>query len=269
MTLRSNSVFFISGGAHGIGRRTAELAVNKGHRAVIADIDWGKAAEVAEILGAPALAVRLDVCQSDAWMDALDEARTHFGKVDVLINNAGVMKPGFFLDQADQDLRQMMEVNLWGLTCGLQAGARLFLEQGSGHLITIGSMASFVSLKGQAFYSATKHAVRSLHYAFAQELSETPIRFSIIHPGSTETHMLEVQVGQDSAVLSFAEPTLQPERIAEAILRAAERGSKEVIIPSVKGFFSRILGVFPGLLSRALASQWERGRDKMRQRMGE
>jgi NADP-dependent 3-hydroxy acid dehydrogenase YdfG len=267
MSLKPNSIFFITGAANGIGRKTAELVVRKGHKVIIADIEGDAARATAKALGENAVHMTLDVRDSGDWAETLNVARTQHERIDVIINNAGVMNTGFLLDQTDEEIRQMMDVNLWGLTCGLRAGAKFFKEQGNGHLITIGSMASFVSLKGQAFYSATKHAARSIHYGFAMEMEDTPIKFSIIHPGSVETRMLEKQVGEPAAVLSFAEPTLQPERIAAAVYRAADTGAAEIIIPPLKGFFSRIVGVFPGFLSSALRGQWERGRKKMNTRM--
>ena len=164
MSLKPNSVFFITGAANGIGRKTAELVVSKGHRVVIADIEADMASELSKSLGENAWAMAFDVRDCQAWADALEKARVHFGGIDVLVNNAGVMNTGFLLDQTDDEIRQMMDVNFWGLTCGLRSGARFFKEQGFGHLITMGSMASFVSLKGQAFYSATKNTrcVRSI-----------------------------------------------------------------------------------------------------------
>lgn len=267
MSLKKESVFFITGGANGIGRKTAELVIARGHSVVIADIEFETAKILAESLGDKALPLELDVRDPVAWEKAIEKAVEHFGKIDVLVNNAGVLIPGFLIDMSNDDIREMMDVNLWGLTCGLRAGARLFLKQNWGHLVTIGSMASLVSLKGQAFYSATKHGARSVHYAFAMELEDTPIKFSIIHPGSVETRMLERQVGEEASSLSFAEPTIQPELIAKAVLRAAETGVKEQIIPPLKGFFSRFVGIFPQFLSSALGGQWERGRKKMILRM--
>jgi NAD(P)-dependent dehydrogenase (short-subunit alcohol dehydrogenase family) len=265
--LNPNTVFFITGGANGIGRATAELVVARGHRVVIADIDQVAAQGAGKALGLKALVLTLDVRRAETWPGALEAAQAHFGKIDVLVNNAGVMHTGFFIDQSDDAIREMMEVNFWGLACGLRAGTAFFKEQGFGHLVTIGSMASFVSLKGQSFYSATKHAVRSLHYGFAQELENPAIRFSIIHPGSVETRMLAKQVGEEAAVLSFAEPTLQPETVAKAVYRAVEGGIPEILIPAGKGFFSRFVGIFPGFLARALGGQWERGRTKMLERV--
>jgi short-subunit dehydrogenase len=234
---------------------------------VIADINLEAAQASAHSLGKNALPLPLDVRRTDDWVEALEEARRNFGKVDVLINNAGVMHTGFLMDQTDEAIREMMEVNFWGVACGLRAGMRFFQTQGYGHLVTIGSMASFISLKGQSFYSATKHAVRSLHYGLAQEVDDPLIQFSIIHPGSVETAMLAKQVGEEAAVLSFAEKTLHPETIAKAVLQAAENGRREIIIPPFKGFFSRLVGVFPGFLTKALSSQWEKGREKMMERV--
>ena len=265
--LNPDSIFFITGGGNGIGKATAELAVNKGHSVVIADINQDAAEEAVHSLGEKALSLKLDVRQATDWTEVLETAQRHYGKIDVLVNNPGVMHTRFLMDQPDEAIRQMMEVNFWGLACGLRAGMRFFNTQGYGHLITIGSMASFVSLKGQSFNLATKHAVRSLHYGFAQEVDDQRIKFSIIHPGSVETAMLVKQVGEEAAVLSCAELTLQPETVAEAVFRAAENEQKEILIPPGKGFFSRFVGIFPGFLNSALGSQWERGKAKMMERV--
>jgi len=262
MALTSGSVFFITGGARGIGGATAALAVKAGHKVIIADKDYTAALAHAEALGDTARAVELDVTKADQWAGALTYAKDQFGTIDVLVNNAGLMVPGYFLDQSPEQFKAVLDVNVYGAALGLHAGTQFMLEQGGGHIITLGSMASFVSLKGQSFYSASKHAVRSLVYGFEQEIKDTPVTLSLVHPAAVETDMLAVQVGHEANALSFAQPTLTPEKVAEKIVALADKPKREVVIPGSQSFFVRILGVFPTLLNMALSSQWSGGNKK-------
>lgn len=262
----ASKVLFITGAGAGIGAETARAAVRAGHRVALADLDEAGLGETARAVGEAGHALRLDIRDPAAWEEALATARSLFGRVDVLLNNAGVHAPGFLLDQPEEQLVRMAEVNLLGLAHGLRAGARFFLEQGSGHLITMSSQASFVPLKGQAFYSATKHGARALHYAAAMELADAPIRMTIIHPGAVDTGMVDRQVGHKASALTFAEPLVPPEKVAETVLRAIDRPGGEFLVPGHQAFFVRLLGVFPGLLNLALKGAWARGEKTMNAR---
>lgn len=265
MTLKAGSVFFITGGARGIGGATASQAIQAGHKVVIADMNYAGALAHAESLGDNARAIELDVRDPAQWAGALDYAQQQFGTIDVLVNNAGMMVPGYFIDQSPQDLKTELDVNVYGAALGLQIGTKLMIEQGHGHIITLGSMASFVSLRGQSFYSATKHAVRSLVYGFEQEIKDTPVTLSLVHPGAVETAMLETQIGHEANSLSFAQSTLTPEKVATKIIALANKPKREAVIPASQNFVVRILGVFPTLLNMALSSQWK-GANKARQK---
>lgn len=262
MALKQGSVFFITGGARGIGGATATLAVKAGHKVVIADKDFDAALAHANALGDLARAIELDVTDATQWDGALAYATEQFGSVDVLVNNAGMMVPGYFLDASPDQLKAMLDVNVYGAALGLHAATKLMLDQGHGHIITLGSMASFVSLRGQCFYSASKHAVRSLVYGFEQEIKDTPVKLSLVHPAAVETNMLAVQVGHEANALSFAQPTLTPDKVAEKIIGLANKPKREVVIPGSQNIPVRILGVFPTLLNMALSSQWKGGTKK-------
>lgn len=261
--LTQSTAVFITGAAGGIGSATARLFIENGHKVAVADLDYAAAETLADALGPDAQAIPLDVTSPSSWNGALSQAQECFGRIDIIVNNAGLLDPGYLRDHRQQALEAMIAVNLTGVANGFRAGARLFEAQGSGHFITLGSMTAFVALKGQAVYSATKHGVRALHYAFAMEMAETPVRFSIIHPGTVKTPLFERQKGIESSALSFAEPPIAPVRIAKAIFKAAQTGARERIIPGPQGFFARFIGIFPGLLAAALKGAWLRGLVRM------
>ena len=250
--MRSGTVFFVTGAAHGIGAAFARLAVGRACRGALADVDVGAARALAAELGERACAVELDVADASAWEGALDAAWKEFGRVDVLVNNAGLLHCGRLLEQSTEELRHMCEVNLLGVAHGLRAGVPRLVRQGAGHVVDVASLAAFVPMKGQAFYAATKHAVRALHHGFAMEQAGGPVSFTLVCPAAVETAMLHQQVDADSNAVAFAKPALRAEAVAEAIWRAAERRPREILLPAVSGLGARLVGIFPALLAAAM-----------------
>ena len=249
--LRPGSVFAVTGAAHGIGARTAALVVARGHRAALCDVDTEAADSLAARLGPSAHAVPLDVRDPDAWAKALDAVFARFGGLDVLVQNAGLLHGGRLLEQSPEQLRHMADVNLFGVAHGLRAAVPRLRDQGHGHVVTVASLAAYVPLKGQAFYSATKHAVRALHHAFALEQAGGPVTFTLVCPANVDTALWQQQVVSDANAMSFVKPPLSPERVAEAIWRAAERRPRELLVPFGDGLGAKLMGAFPGLLAFA------------------
>jgi NADP-dependent 3-hydroxy acid dehydrogenase YdfG len=248
--MRPDAVFFVTGAAHGIGAAFARLAIGRGAQLALADVDEASARALAGTLGVGAHAVALDVRDEGAWERALDEAWTRFGRVDVVVNNAGLLHGGNLLEQSAAQLRHMLDVNLLGVAYGLRAAVPRLARQGGGHIVDVASLAAYVPLKGQAFYSATKHAVRALHHAFALEQAGGPVSFTLVCPGAVDTAMLRQQVGADSNAVAFAGRALTAERVAEGLWRAAERRPRELLLPAAGGLGARLLGVCPALLAR-------------------
>lgn len=247
--MRPDAVFFVTGAAHGIGAAFARLAIERGAQVVLADVDEASARALAGALGGRAHAVVLDVRDAAAWERALDEAWARFGRVDVVVNNAGLIRGGTLLEQSADELRDMLDVNLIGVTNGLRAAVPRLARQGGGHVVDVASLAAYVPLKGQAFYSATKHAVRALHHAFALEQAGGPVSFTLVCPGAVDTRMLRGQIGADSNALAFAGRALTAEEVAEGLWRAAARRPREILLPAAGGTGARLLGVFPALLA--------------------
>jgi NADP-dependent 3-hydroxy acid dehydrogenase YdfG len=247
--MRADAVFFVTGAAHGIGAAFARLAVARGRRVVLADVDLDAARALAASLGERACAVALDVRDEAAWERALDAAWARFGRVDVLVNNAGLLHGGRLLEQSLEELRHMADVNFFGVALGLRAAVPRLARQGGGHVVDVGSLASYLPLKGQAFYSATKHAVKALHHGFALEQAGGPVTFTLVCPAAVDTAMLRQQIGADSNAIAFAGRPLSPEQVALGIWRAADRRPRELLLPAAGGFGARLLGSFPALLA--------------------
>ena len=180
----------ITGAASGIGAATAQLAAERGHRVVLADVDLAGAEALAGRLGPPALAVALDVREGAQWDAALQAAVAAFGRLDVLVNNAGIIHTGYARDLTMAQHRDMVEVNYLGVVGGVMAALPLMREQGHGHIVDVCSMTSFMPLTGYATYGGTKHAMRAFHHSVAIEERRGPVAFTIIHPPSVRTPML-------------------------------------------------------------------------------
>lgn len=255
--MKPNSIFFITGGAHGIGAATAELAVARGHAVLVCDVDREAAASLCKRLGERSHAIHLDVRDPESWERSLDEAWERFSAVDVLVNNAGLIHSGWLRDQSLEQIEHMVDVNLLGLIKGVRAALPRLAAQGHGHVVNVASLASFAPLKGQTVYAATKHAARAFHHGVALESEDLPVTFSLVCPGAVDTGMLRHQISHDSNAVSFASRALTPQQVARAIYRAAEKRPSEILLPRLQGNALRFAGVLPSLVG-LIARQAER-----------
>ena len=180
-------VALISGGARGMGAEEARIFAREGAKVVIGDIseDEGKAveAQISEA-GGQAVFVRLDVTQESDWTSAVDQAVSPFGKLDVLVNNAGVSSRAFTDDTGIDAWDKIMEVNSKGVFLGTRAAVPKMLEAGGGSIINISSIMGLVgSAGGHPAYNASKGAVRIFSKAMAVRHGKDNIRVNSVHPG--------------------------------------------------------------------------------------
>ena len=180
-------VALISGGARGMGAEEARIFAREGAKVVIGDIseDEGKAveAQISEA-GGQALFVRLDVTQESDWTSAVDQAVSRFGKLDVLVNNAGISSRAFTDDIGIDAWDKIMEVNSKGVFLGTRAAVPMMLEAGGGSIINISSIMGVVgSAGGHPAYNASKGAVRIFSKAMAVRHGKDNIRVNSVHPG--------------------------------------------------------------------------------------
>ncbi|MFI6095024.1 SDR family NAD(P)-dependent oxidoreductase [Lentzea sp. NPDC051213] len=238
----------VTGAANGIGAAIAELAITRGHRVLLTDVDEQAVRTRARSLGDRATGHVLDIRDPAAWDKAFDVAEAEFGGVDVLVNNAGIIHTGHAKDLSPQQHRDIVEVNLLGAITGTCTAIERMTAQGYGHIVTVCSMTAFLPLPGYATYSGTKHGLRAFHHSVAIEERDGPLDFTIIHPPTTRTGMLDQEMADPACAIAFAEKSYAPERIAVTVIDAVATKPVEVVFPPLGGRFQRIGGVFPRLM---------------------
>ena len=205
----------------------------------------------------------LDVTEAVAWERAVAEILEADGRIDVLVNNAGVCLPGACAEVSAEDDRLTVEVNLFGVMNGVRTFLPRFLGRDRGHFINVASMAAFAPVPDLAAYCATKHAVRAYTHSCALDHRHAPIHWTLACPSAVETPMLQSMRKKQAGVVVFNETPMPPERMAQAILDTIREPKREVLVPRTKGNLLRLLGLFPGLLSRGMDEAERRGRDSL------
>jgi NAD(P)-dependent dehydrogenase (short-subunit alcohol dehydrogenase family) len=237
----AGKVVAITGGARGIGRATAEALQRKGAKVAIGDVDGEGARRTAGELGSGVLGFDLDVTDRNsftAFIDAVEEAH---GSLDVLVNNAGVMPAGPFLEESDETAFRQVDINVHGVILGMKIALPRMLERGSGHIVNLASMAGKGGFPGIATYCATKHAVVGLTEAVRAEVGEQGVDFTMVMPSFVNTELIS------GATRPRGVKIPEPEDVADAIVDALEYGKVDVFMPRSLGPLNR----FGYLLPRA------------------
>lgn len=184
-------VALISGGARGMGAAHALALVAEGARVIIGDIrdDEGKA--VAENLGDSAYFVHLDVTDSEQWDAAVDAAVTGFGRLDALVNNAGIVKMGPLRGGSLADWHDVLDVNLTGAYLGMRAVVEPMIAGAGGSIVNISSVEGLAGSAHLHAYVAAKFGLRGITKSAAVELAAYGIRVNSIHPGLVHTPLSE------------------------------------------------------------------------------
>ncbi len=218
-------VVAITGAARGIGRATAARLAGAGARVAIGDIDAELAETAASEIGGGAIGLQLDVTDRASFQAFVDAAEERLGPLDVLVNNAGILLMGPFLDEDDGATAREIAVNLGGVINGMRVALPRMRERGRGQVVNIASGASYVAPPGEATYAATKHAVAGLTEGVRAELRGTGVDLTLVFPGLVNT---ELATG--------SRPTrgmkwLEPDTVAQAVIGAIAQPRAEVFIP--------------------------------------
>lgn len=181
-------VALITGGARGQGEAEARLFVSEGAKVLIADVLDAEGAKVAAEIGEAALYVHLDVAQEDDWRRAVETAVATFGKLDVLVNNAGIVRVGPMENMDLESYMAVINVNQVGTFLGMRAVVAPMREAGGGSIVNVASSDGVKGMNGVAAYASTKWALRGITKATAMELARHRIRVNSVCPeaGSAE-----------------------------------------------------------------------------------
>ena len=235
----AGKVVAITGGARGIGEATARALIGEGARVAIGDLDLALAEKTASALGGETIALELDVTQRESFASFLSQVEERLGPIDVLVNNAGIMPLGRFVDEDDATARRMFDINVHGLMFGMKLVLPSMLRRNSGHIVNIASQAGKGGFPGGATYCATKHAVVGLSEAVRGELRETNIEISCVMPAVVNTEL------GSGLVDTRAVKKLEPQDVAEAIVDAVKQPKFDVWVPKVSDGIYRFMQLLP------------------------
>jgi 3-oxoacyl-[acyl-carrier protein] reductase len=193
MALLAGRIAAITGGAQGLGFAIAKQFVAEGARVVLADLDLDATAAAAGQLGdsSVAVAVRCDVTSSEQVDALVADAVAQFGRLDIMVNNAGITRDATMRKMTEDEFDQVIAVHLKGTWNGTRAAAAVMREQGSGAIINMSSISGKVGFVGQTNYSAAKAGIVGMTKAAAKELAHLGVRVNAIQPGLIRSAMTE------------------------------------------------------------------------------
>ena len=226
----------ITGGAQGIGRATATAFAVRGATVAIGDLDRDLANQTAAAIGATAHL--LDVSDRASYASFLDEVAAAHGELSVLVNNAGIMPNGGFLELDERLDRMMIEVNLFGVVHGMRLALPGMLERGRGHIVNVASLAGKFPIPGLAMYNASKYAVVGLTAATRREFAGRGVSLTAVLPSAVDTALSS---GLDMRPI----PKVQPEDIAAAVVGSVRSRKGEIAVPAYVGGLTAAAAITP------------------------
>lgn len=237
----------ITGAARGIGYATARAFIAAGARVFIGDLDADLAKSAADELGCAGAG--LDVRSRDSWGKFLADVGS---PLQILVNNAGIMPAGRFVDESDAVTDSIIDVNLNGVLRGTKLVLPGMLERGSGHIVNVASYLGEVPAAGLATYCASKHAVVGFSEALRDELAGTGVTVTTVLPSAVRTDLVS------GVKLGGLLPTVDPEDIAEAIVATCRNRTAIVAVPGWMRSYEaasallpdKVLGAIRGRLTR-------------------
>jgi NAD(P)-dependent dehydrogenase (short-subunit alcohol dehydrogenase family) len=241
----ADKVVVITGAGSGIGRALALDLAARGAVLALCDIvepGLAETARLARAAGAPDVhAEQLDVSDRAAVGRYADSVVGRFGRVNVVVNNAGVALDGALLDVGYDDMDWIMGVNFWGVVHGTKSFLPHLIASGDGHLVNVSSLFGLLSVPNQSLYNASKFAVRGFSEAVRQEmlLAGHPVGVSVVHPGGVKTGI--ARSGRSATTRSAAEIEAANTHFEEKLARTSAARAAEIILRGVSRNKARIL----------------------------
>jgi 2-dehydro-3-deoxy-L-rhamnonate dehydrogenase (NAD+) len=250
MTSAQQRIALVTGAAGGIGMALTKRLISADYHVLMLDISAAGLAGAKQRFGDSVTAVECDLADPGSIAAAAGLIRESFASIDVIVNNAGVITPGPFIDAEPQAIERQMQINVLGPLRILNMFLPMVRRPGS--VVNVISMAGILPLKDSAVYTAGKFGLRGFTLALALELKERGIRVSGVYPSSVDTPMLEKEAQNGGSPLNFIAEPLSPERVVDQIMRALREGGMEYYVPFSDSLLSRLAMMVPWSLPRLL-----------------
>jgi NAD(P)-dependent dehydrogenase (short-subunit alcohol dehydrogenase family) len=275
MTTTSKPVAIVTGSASGIGRQMTRALHGLGYRLVVTDIDRSSLERVALeeewISNADVMIETLDVRDDKRWDSIVEMTVGRFGRLDLLLNIAGFLRPGYVHEVGAEVLDLHVDVNAKGVMYGTRAAARHMIRQRAGHIVNVASIAGISHVPGLSAYCASKHAVRGFSLSVAHELSQHGISVTVFCPDAVETPMLTLQEGYPEAAMTFgSRRALTLAEVEAALLGALVDRPLELVLDvplSFRAIGAKLANLFPSLTALAAPHIVRTGRALQERRM--
>lgn len=256
MPALKNKTVVITGGSSGIGAKVGLYAAQRGAMPVLLARSEDKLKEmqtmIKEYSGIEPMVYRLDVSDVKEVDERFDQIAEETGGIDMLINNAGFGIFDLFHEARLEDLKNMLDVNVFGLMACTRKVLPQMIERNSGHIVNVASLAGKVSTPKSTVYSATKHAVIGFSNGLRMELAGTKVHVTTVNPGPVNTNFFNIADESGDYVKSVSKFMLEPDDIARKVVDALEKPRREINVPISMSAGSKMYQMFPGTFEKVI-----------------
>ncbi|MET9239451.1 SDR family NAD(P)-dependent oxidoreductase [Nonomuraea sp. NPDC003709] len=252
-----SKVWFVTGSSRGLGRNFVEAALSRGDKVAATARTGASLDELVAAHGDAVLPLEMDVTDKAAVFESVKRAKEHFGRLDVIVNNAGYAQIGAVEELTEQQLRDQMETNLFGAVWVVQAALPYLREQRSGHIIQLSSAAGVIAMPLGGAYHASKWALEGLNEALAGEVADFGVKVTIIEPGGFATrsgknpdplangYMARTDPAYDGlrqrlGAIAGKQPAGDPTAAAQALLELVDSDNPPLRVLFGQGFYPMI-----------------------------
>jgi hypothetical protein len=254
MSILKGKTVVITGGSSGIGARIGFYAATKGAVPVLLARSVDKLEKVRDMIcdytGVKPFIHHLDVSDPEAIQTVFEEIFQEVSQIDILVNNAGFGVFDYFHEADLLDLKNMLDVNVFGLMACTRKVLPQMIERNSGHIINVASLAGKVSTPKSTVYAATKHAVLGFTNGLRMELANTAIHVTTVNPGPVNTNFFNIADESGDYAKNMAQFMLEPDLVARKVVRVMEKPKREINVPFTMDAGSRIYQMFPGVAEK-------------------
>ncbi len=259
MTFFKGKTAIVTGAASGIGRGLSEALCAQGAIVYAADINQAGLIELEKAATGSGriIPTRIDVSQEDDFRKAIEEVLEAQGKLDLIINNAGIALGGDFDLTSTKQLHKIVDINLWGVIYGTKQAYQVMRTQGHGHIVNVSSSAGAMPVPMSTAYATTKHAIVGLSASLREEAALHGIRVSVVFPGMVKSRFWDDAINvkdynYKNTMESMPLRPIRADQAAQAILKGIEANRRDIVFPWINKLVLGFYRFAPRLATRLL-----------------